>query len=75
MIEIQFKRGVSNPMHDRIQMAQVFAPNGLIVATYFYNIDGVLECVKSYNFVINHELRGYLNEVIDSVTGKFFFSK
>lgn len=53
MIEVQFKREVSNARHDRMQLAQVFAPNGMLARTYCYNNAGVLEGNKSYHFDTN----------------------
>lgn len=59
MIEVQIKREVSNSRHDRMQLAQVFAPNGMLARTYCYDNDGVLVGHDSYHFVINRDTMVY----------------
>ena len=53
MIEIQFKREVNTPTLGRIQLAQVYAPNGMLARTYCYNNAGVLEGHVSYHYATN----------------------
>lgn len=53
MIEIQIIREQNTPTLGRIQLAKVYAPNGMLARTYCYNNAGVLEGHKSYHYDTN----------------------